>query len=431
MPSVDDLEDWPTSQHPSETATRLTPSDHVPSLKIKIPSMAPSTRSSARVRADSNASGSEYHESNASMDVDEEQVVADKDQPEGPQPEYGHTKRGRKVVRKSYKESDVSEGDDPLLLDPDSAPPPKQEDNEGSEEDAAPYALRARPKRSKNLTDFVETDEEEDEDEDAAPGYKTRSKSRNGNGGGDPRTNGRNARITRRQTARPKASTSRPSRKRVTTRRTRVSADDEGYEDVPSSGSADADGSLDDAPRTSSDHELDGEADAEGEVDADAEVDQEQGQGSKGYALRKRDPGLSYAVPLLLEEPPSQPQKSRSTGYQPRGRNGAGKSKVPGWSATGAELGRFLGVPQAGDDSVCAVCHGLGKCTDGCFALRIPTFLRGRHGSNRLAQEAWAACSRGVLVAFLAISVQLARRLTSAKSGTQVSRIPLLCLHFG
>lgn len=405
MPSVDDLEDWPAPQHPSETATRLTPSDPAPSLKIKIPSMAPSTRSSARVRADSNASGSEYHESNASMDVDEDQVAADEKQPEEPQAEYAVSKRGRTIIRKSYRESDVSEGDDPLL-DPDTAPPPpKQEDNEGSDEEATHYALRVRPKRAKNLKGFVEeTDEEEDGDDDVVPSYKTRSKSKNGNGGGDTRTNGRPRRITRRMPAPPQTTTSRPSRKRGSTRRTRASADDEGYEDAPSSGSADADGSLDDAPHTSSDHEVDGDADAEGEVDADAEVDQDQDQGGKGYLLRKRNPGVSYAVTLPIEDAPPQPQKSRSTGYQPRGRNG--KSKVPGWSATGAELGRFLGVPQAGDDSVRAICYGLRRRTDCRFVFRIPTFLRGRRASNRLAQQALVVYLRGVLVAFSATLVQ-------------------------
>ena len=324
------------------------------------------------------------------MDVDEKQDSVDEDQQEKPPVECAVpnavSKRGRPVVRRSYKESEGSEGDDPLLLGPDNTPPPKQEDNEDSEEEAARYALRARPKRSKNLAGFVETDDDEDDDDDA-PGYNRRSKSRNGNKGKNARANGRTGRITRSSTARPQASTSRPSRKRVSARRTRISVDDEGYEDVPSSGSADADGSLDDAPRTSSDHELDGDADAEGEVDADAERDQDQDQENKGYALRKRNPGISYALVLPQDDLVAQPQKSRSTGSQPR-RNGSGKGKVPGWSATGAELGRFLGVPQAGDDSVCVIYHGMRKRTNRCCVTRTLIFLRGHHGSNRSAREA-------------------------------------------
>ena len=386
MPSVDDLEDWPALQHPSETATRLTPSDHVPPLKIRLPSMASNARPLAINPVDPNTSGSEYHESNASMDVDvdEEQVPVDEDQPTKEEKNFV-TKRGRAIVRRSYKESDGSEADDPSTLDKDNAVP-KQEENEGSEEETSRYSLRTRrPKRNKNLAGFVESDDEDDvdDDEDARSGYKTRSKSKNDRVGRNTRANTRAGGITRRSAADSRMSTSRPSRKRMSTRRTRASVDDEGYEDVPSSGSADADGSLDDAPRTSSDHDLD--ADAEGEVDADAEGDQDQDQENKGYALRKRNPGISYALLPPQEDLVAQPQKSRSAGHQPR-RNGSGKSKVPGWSATGAELGRFLGVPQAGDDSVCIIYRGTQKRINNCFVSRILTFLRGHPGSNPSAR---------------------------------------------
>ncbi|KZT74624.1 AAA-domain-containing protein [Daedalea quercina L-15889] len=358
MTPAEDLEDWPAPQDPSataETATHNTAPEHSQSLKIKIPLMAPSTRASARVRAGSNASGSEYHESNASMDVDEEQVPVEVDESEQPPVEYRVTSRGRKVLQKSYKESDASE-DDPLLLDPDRPPSPSKQQGkeESEEEDEQRYALRRPRKRNRNLSGFVETDEEEIDDDDDPPpgsGYRTRSKSRNGVSGQDPRGNGRNGRTTRRSGSRLQASVPRKGRKRIGTRRTRRSADDEGYEDEPSSGSADADGSLDDAPRTSPEAEPDGDADAEGEVEVevDGERGQDQDQGDRPYSLRRRNPEINYAIPPPLEEMGPPPLKPRSNGQQSKGRN-AGKPKALGWSATGAELSRWMGG-GAGDDS--------------------------------------------------------------------------------
>ncbi|KAH9928867.1 uncharacterized protein B0H18DRAFT_874349 [Fomitopsis serialis] len=346
MPSVENLEDWPKDPPvPTDAATQNTAREPNKSLRIKIPLMAPSTRASARVRSESNASGSEYHESNASMDVDEEQVPAEDDEPEQPPVEYKTTARGRKVLSMSYKESGSE--DDPLLLGHDRAPSPSKQEvaakDETDEDGPTPYAFRKPRRKPGNLKGFVESDEEED----GTSGYGLRSKTRNGASGQDAR----GARITRRSGSRTQASTSRQTRKRTGKRATRQSArgqrDDEGYEDVASSGSADADGSFDDAPHTSPDPELDGDADAEGEVDVDGEAGQEPEQGDRPYLLRQRTK-INYAIPPALEEMrPPQP-KPRSNGNQAKGRHG--KAKVPGWSATGAELSRWMGGP-AGDDS--------------------------------------------------------------------------------
>lgn len=50
------------------------PSPPLTPLRIKLPAMAPSTRSATRHRGSSNASGSEYRASDASMAVDDDQV---------------------------------------------------------------------------------------------------------------------------------------------------------------------------------------------------------------------------------------------------------------------------------------------------------------------------------------------------------------------
>ncbi|KAH9835207.1 uncharacterized protein C8Q71DRAFT_108758 [Rhodofomes roseus] len=85
------------STAPNGLATHSTTSNHSQPLKIKIPLktlfMPPSTRSAARAQSESVASGSEYHESNASMDVDEEPVPVDEDKPKPLQPEYRVTRR--------------------------------------------------------------------------------------------------------------------------------------------------------------------------------------------------------------------------------------------------------------------------------------------------------------------------------------------------
>ncbi|KAJ3522221.1 hypothetical protein NM688_g8905 [Phlebia brevispora] len=104
-------------EQPDDKSTIPNPPAQLP-LSIKIPPMAPSTRRSARQHADSNASGSEYHMSNASMDVDDQDVPDDEEEdvkPQPPPPEYTKTSRGRRITKKNYQESDDS-GDELNLL---------------------------------------------------------------------------------------------------------------------------------------------------------------------------------------------------------------------------------------------------------------------------------------------------------------------------
>ncbi|KAF9041907.1 AAA-domain-containing protein [Hymenopellis radicata] len=77
-------------------------------------------------------------------------------------------------------------------------------------------------------------------------------------------------------------------------------------------------------------------------ADASHDEDGEEDSESKGYRLRQRAP-VNYAIPPPLEDilkPPAKPKGARRP-YQ--------RKKGPGWSAGGAELGRWMGL--AGDDS--------------------------------------------------------------------------------
>ncbi|KAI0640579.1 AAA-domain-containing protein [Trametes meyenii] len=309
--------------------------------------MAPLTRGASRHQPSSPiASGSEYHESNASMEAEDQQ------QPEENEPEeeieFAVTSRGRRIAKKSYKES-ASE-DDPIdVISPKGKA--KQVALEGDEEDeedepAGRYALRGHTRtlgHSNKLNGFIVSDEEDGE---ARVGrYETRSRSKN-----VPSNNGRangGGRSTGRSNGRSQAQASpRKTRNRLSTRRTRSSApneDEEGYVDDPSSGSADGDGSLDEAPATSPEPDVDADADADGEGDADGDVEPE--NDGKPYALRQRAK-INYAIPPPLEEMRAPPPKPRSG---PSKSHRSHRPKAPGWSATGAELSRWMGA--AADDS--------------------------------------------------------------------------------
>ncbi|KAI6160935.1 hypothetical protein EDD17DRAFT_1828444, partial [Pisolithus thermaeus] len=84
--------------------------------------------------------------------------------------------------------------------------------------------------------------------------------------------------------------------------------------------------------------------DAEGEPDPDAEGELEVEQDGRPYALRRRT-RINYAVPPPLEELKPPPPRSRTMGTR------GGKRRGPGWSASGAELSRWMGIPLPADDS--------------------------------------------------------------------------------
>ncbi|KAH0839530.1 AAA-domain-containing protein [Lanmaoa asiatica] len=123
-----------------------------------------------------------------------------------------------------------------------------------------------------------------------------------------------------------------------------ITKSDEGYVDEPSGESDDADGSLEDAPHTSSDLEADADAEGEPDFDAEGEPDLEVQDDGRPYALRQRAK-INYAIPPPIEET-KPPPKNR-----PASRGGARNRRGPGWSATGAELSRWMGMPADDSDS--------------------------------------------------------------------------------
>lgn len=195
-----------------------------------------------------------------------------------------------------------------------------------------------------------------DDEDDDQPRRKTRSSSKRSSITNDDITSNRRVLRNRNKNPPPPPTTSsgrvtrQPKRydphnnpaKRLTRAQSKAAAEmDDGYIDEPSDGSADADGSLDDAPRTSSDNDLD----AEGEVDLDGEVEHEhQGLQPNGrpYSLRQRA-RINYAIPPALEE--MKQAKPRQAG----GRGGGNRKRGPGWSASGAELSRWMGMAPADD----------------------------------------------------------------------------------
>ncbi|KAF8075816.1 AAA-domain-containing protein [Lyophyllum atratum] len=303
--------------------------------------MAAGLRRSGRHHVGSDSagpSGSEYHESDRSMEAPNGLAHdGDEADPEPPV-EYGRSSRGRRIVKKTYVESE-EDGlpkifkDDPL---PNSKRSSRNSHDADDDEDVGPRRYSTRGRR----TSFIAT---EDDEEDK------------------PIHNLRNLTRSRKKFAQrpaPSASSSRknvekkgPSdRTRRLTRRTaaRTSQEEEDYVHHTSSGaSADADGSIDEAPHTSSEPEEPPEPELEAEDEGDG----------KPYALRQRQ-RINYAIPPPLEEmrkPPPKPPGGgrlggRSNAYHGGGAHGRGnKGRGLGWSATGAELGRWMGM--GGDDS--------------------------------------------------------------------------------
>jgi hypothetical protein len=303
-------------------------------LVIKLPPMtagdAPPRRSS-RHHTFSQESGSEYHESEKSIIEEDDHQPLSADSPQSP-PVFVKSRRGRVVQKKSYRES--SDDDAMRIFDDDG--------------DVEHVNFRA---------DVIDGDDEDDEDQ---PRRRTRSSSKRSsinNDDGLP-TNGRVLRNRNKNPPPPPTTSSgrvsrQPKRfepnhnppKRLTRAQSKAVAElDDGYVDEPSDGSIDADGSFDDAPRTSSDNDLDaeGEIDQDGEGEPEPEMERDDG---RPYSLRQRTTKINYAIPPALEE--MKPVKPRPGGA----RGGGNRKRGPGWSASGAELSRWMGMGQA-DDSV-------------------------------------------------------------------------------
>lgn len=324
------------TSHPSPPVT-YQPAQQTP-LKIKI--MPVLTRN--RAKSDSlGPSGSEYNASEPSSVGHEMDAEAESEE----QPVYTTSQRGRRVKAVVYEESDYGEDEMDGLA--------KQEDNQeaknlfddnvkvqhhrvrdGDDEDDEAQPRRRLTRRStRNLSDFIIDDDEDKQDGFA--GYSLRRRTRSSTA---PKKNGNS----------PPKKPSREDRYKARLRRREKRDEDDQYVDNSEQSSADADGSVDeneDAMGTS-DLEVTLEPEPEPEPEPEQEVDND----GKPYSLRQRQK-INYAIPPPLEEMPRPPPKTNGN-RNGGSRGGPGKGRRgPGWSASGAELGRWMGM--GGDDSVC------------------------------------------------------------------------------
>lgn len=298
-------------------------------LKIKI--MPVLTRN--RAKSDSiGPSGSEYNASEASAPGQEIDADAESDQPVS----YTTSQRGRRVKQVVYEESDDEIdgiGDQAKNLFDANVEVTYHQSNDVNNEDEDTGPRRRLTRQSiRNLPDFVIEDEEEKHEDSA--GYSLR-------------------RRTRSATAPPKKNTnlipkkpSREDRYQARLRRLEHREEDDQYVDHSDPSSADADGSVDENVDVMSTSDLEVTLEPEPEPEPEPDVDND----GKPYSLRQRQK-INYAIPPPLEEmvrPPPKVNGNRNggRGVLPKGRRG------PGWSAGGAELGRWMGM-GGGDDSVC------------------------------------------------------------------------------
>lgn len=328
--------------HDTQSVENL-PAHIVGPLKIRIPAMPSSTRHSLRQSSrrgysgSAGPSGSEYHESEKSMDIQADNI----DHPEEAEPEYTRTKRGRTVRRATYAEIDTSEDD---LLGR------GEVKEEGNQEDTAADQLFSDGIEATNASRRRVVDEDDEDDEGQQPRRPTRRRRTEAETLGgfivhdDDDAKTRYTRLRTRQEAQKKVEANgirSGPRKRTTRNSARAGYEDDNYVDHPSSAnSADADGSIDDAPQTSSDLEV--------EIEQEPEPEPEPEDDGRPYGLRQRQ-RINYAIPPPLEELPKPPQRQPGGRTNKGGWHGGHKKRGPGWSASGAELSRWIRMP--GDDS--------------------------------------------------------------------------------
>ncbi|KAI6033449.1 AAA-domain-containing protein [Pisolithus microcarpus] len=282
-------------------------------------------------------SGSEYHDSEPIEQQDHQEEEPD----EEPVQTFTQTSRGRRIKRAQYYESQSEEDrQDPsdLFNDDNHLVRNVHNDDEDEEDQQPRRSTRSQSsKRKTEFSDFIVSDEED------SKGYSLRQR-RKPPPPPPPKTlSGRISRQPQRYVPSAAAAVREQQQKRSSRNTRRSAAElDDGYVDHGSDGSSsDAEASLANAPRTSSDAGLD--QDAEGEPDPDAEGELEVEQDGRPYALRRRAK-INYAVPPPLEEL-KPPPRNRTTGAR------GGKKRGPGWSASGAELSRWMGIPLPADDS--------------------------------------------------------------------------------
>ncbi|KAI0689103.1 hypothetical protein BC835DRAFT_1418799 [Cytidiella melzeri] len=297
----------------------------------------PQTRRSSRLPGSSNASGSVYNGSSTSMEVDEH-AIPDQDEEEQQQQEqkviHVTTRGGRKVVQKFYHESsDNSNAEDELNVIDKATDPEHEEDDEDTQ-------LAPRRARSSRVAKAVMSDED---GEPQLGGHSTRSKKKLGSAAP---VNGTSSRGRVKKGTRSNRSTSAAQRPARRTRSSTKGELDDSYVDNPDN-SASGDDSVEDVAETSELEPVVNDIEAGADADAEGEADEQEG---RPYTLRERSRKVNYAIPPPIEEMVAPPGKPRSKGKNVRGFGGA-RSKAPGWSATGAQLDRWLGGGADDSDS--------------------------------------------------------------------------------
>ncbi|KAF9648633.1 AAA-domain-containing protein [Thelephora ganbajun] len=298
------------------------PSTHSPnSFKIKLPPMTRSTR--AHPIVDFDKSGSEYRESDGEdhMDTEEAQPI----KPPSPKVQYTSSLRGRRYIQKTYAEPESEDVDAEGELDmevPTPAPKAEPEDDDGGYGEVPRYHTRARA--AGNLKGFIDSEEDEED-----VGIRTRSRLRRHPTASGPQTQGRSGRTK---------PSSKPGRSK-SARRAKKSARNRDDEDVYVNNSSSESGEHD----ISFDNVVTSPEPEPGPEEPEEEQEQERG----GYGLRTRAKKNYDLVTMLdnITSTQAQPTKKSPRG---KGRSGGNKFKGPGWSATGAQLGQWMGL---GDDS--------------------------------------------------------------------------------
>ncbi|KAJ3919367.1 AAA-domain-containing protein [Lentinula edodes] len=312
-------------------------------------------RRSSRNHRGSEPSGSEYQQSEKSM-MDEEPEVEDEEEEEEA-PVIMKTQRGRMIQKKSYVESDGDE-------DGEEVDAPGRRITRGSKRASASAedtreGLR-RSTRSRNLPDFVVPDEGEEEydDDEADNRPHTRSRLTRNRPSGRSRSRQANGRTLTTKSEDHNRGTGR-RRTRATTKK-----EDDYNPGSSSPHSADADGSDDDNAPGTDDLDLELEPPPEPEPEPEDDVSGPDGTGNgKPYALRQRQ-RINYAIPPPLEDLSRPPAHRSNNANNNRLYNRAGGGRGVGggyhggrrkgglgWSASGAELGKWMGLPADDSDS--------------------------------------------------------------------------------
>ena len=314
-----------STQNPFNHPVQQPPVHSPNSLKIKLPPMTRSTR--AHPVVDFDKSGSEYRGSDGEdyMDTEETQPI----NPPSPVVQYTSSSRGRRYVRKTYVESDPEDVDAEGELDMEVPPPaPKMEPGDEDDDDGRFPRYRTRARTAGSLKGFIASGEDEEE-----VGIRTRSRLRRHHTASVPQTrSGRtksSSRLTRNKSARK-------------VKKPAQNGDDEDvYVHDSASESGEHDISFDNVV-TSPDPEPGQGPEPEG-----PEEEQEHERG--GYGLRARAKKNYDLVSMLDNITAIQTQPVKKSPRN-KGRSGGNRFKGPGWSATGAQLGQWMGLPL--DDSV-------------------------------------------------------------------------------